>query len=188
MHRGERSPDQHTLASQTMAFTFLMPWQQSFQGSHANDTVLTFSSNQEIDLGEGDNFLLSFGHNTEAQSGNGDDTSTSLFKKSAALAGQERDLFVESLQRTGVFTALPSTPGIRAPVATASASLPNDQACCDVHTPSPACSPRAHAAVGPTKQHDVCDLVGCFRPFHLRASCPRFLASLCRRTEVFPVN
>ena len=57
-----------------MAFTFLMPWQQSFQGSHANDTVLTFSSNQEIDLGEGDNFLLSFGHNTEAQSGNGDDT------------------------------------------------------------------------------------------------------------------
>ena len=57
MHRGERSPDQHTstLASQAMAFTFLMPWQQSFQGSNANDTVLTFSSNQEIDFGEGDN-------------------------------------------------------------------------------------------------------------------------------------
>ena len=51
-----------------------MPWQQSFQGSNANDTVLTFSSNQEIDLGEGDNFLFSLGDNTEAKSGNGDDT------------------------------------------------------------------------------------------------------------------
>ena len=74
MHRSERSSGSYTFASQTMAFTFLMPWQQSFQGSNANDTVLTFSSNQEIDLGEGDNFLLSLGDNTEAQSGNGDDT------------------------------------------------------------------------------------------------------------------
>ena len=57
-----------------MTFTVLMPWQQSFQGSSANDTVLAFSSNQEIDLGEGDNFLLSLGANTEAKSGNGDDT------------------------------------------------------------------------------------------------------------------
>jgi Ca2+-binding RTX toxin-like protein len=57
-----------------MAFTFLMPWQQSFQGSNANDTVLAFFGNQEIDLGEGDNFLYSLGHNTEAKSGNGDDT------------------------------------------------------------------------------------------------------------------
>lgn len=93
------------------------------------------------------------------RTGNGEDTSAVLFKKSAALAGQERDLFVESLQRTGVFTALPCSPGTRAPVATASASPPNDQACSSANTLSPAGSPRAATAAGPAGQHGVCDLV-----------------------------
>ena len=56
-----------------MAFTFLNSWQQSFQGGNADDTVYTFSRNQEIDLGGGDNYLLSMGDNTQARSGNGDD-------------------------------------------------------------------------------------------------------------------
>ena len=41
-----------------------MPWEQSFQGSDANDSVLNFYSNKKVDLGEGNNLLLDFGKNT----------------------------------------------------------------------------------------------------------------------------
>ena len=67
-------PTNHSISSRLMAFTFLMPWQQSFQGSNADDVVYTFSNNQTIDVEEGDNFVLSLGNNTEANSGHGDDT------------------------------------------------------------------------------------------------------------------
>jgi len=59
---------------QDMTFKLLMPWEQSFQGSDANDSVLNFYSNKKFDLGEGDNVLLDFGRNTKATSGAGNDT------------------------------------------------------------------------------------------------------------------
>ena len=52
----------------------LMPWEQSFQGSDANDSVLNFFSNKKVDLGEGNNLLFDFGKNTKATSGIGNDT------------------------------------------------------------------------------------------------------------------
>jgi Ca2+-binding RTX toxin-like protein len=71
---GNDTPITHT-NFKIMAFKFLMPWEQSFQGSNANDTVLNFGgSNKSINVGEGNNLVYSIGNNNEATSGNGNDT------------------------------------------------------------------------------------------------------------------
>ena len=75
MHRGERSLDQHTLASKTM-IDFNTSANKKYGA--ANDFVIDWdwgqsTAKRKIDLGEGNNFLLGFGDNKEIKSGSGDD-------------------------------------------------------------------------------------------------------------------
>ena len=71
---GGRDPPSITHSLQNNGSHFPHALAAIVPGQHANDSVVALYNNQEVDLGEGDNFLLSVADNTEAKSVNGDDT------------------------------------------------------------------------------------------------------------------